>query len=149
MSLAMSRAEREAFLAEVHVGVIGVADHGRAPLAVPIWYGYEPGAEVWVVTGERSRKANLLRSAQRFSLCVQTEAPPYKYVTIEGPIVSIAPADVERHIRPLAHRYLGQKLGDRYVAAAHGEGSEEPSILVRMRPERWLSADFAKAYGSP
>ncbi len=147
MSLAMSPVEREAFLAEVHVGVISVAEHGRAPLAVPIWYGYEPGGEVWVVTGERSRKANLLRSAQRFSLCVQTEAPPYKYASVEGPIVSVGPADVERDLRPLAHRYLGRALGDRYVDSAHGEDSE-PVILVRMRPERWLTADFAKEYGS-
>jgi len=148
MSLAMSRAEREAFLADVHVGVISVAEHGRATLAVPIWYGYEPGGEVRIVTGERSRKVSLLRRAERFSLCVQTEAPPYKYVSIEGPIVAIGPADVERDIRPLAHRYLGHELGDRYVAATHGEGGEEPSILVSMRPERWLTVDFAKEYGS-
>ena len=65
MSLAMSRAEREAFLADVHVGVISVTEPGRAPLALPIWYGYEPGGDVRIVTGERSRKATLLRAAQR------------------------------------------------------------------------------------
>jgi nitroimidazol reductase NimA-like FMN-containing flavoprotein (pyridoxamine 5'-phosphate oxidase superfamily) len=147
MSLAMSRAEREAFLADVHVGMISVTEPGRAPLALPIWYGYELGGEVRIVTGERSRKATLMRAAQRFSLCVQTEVPPYKYVSIEGPIVAIAPADVERDLRPLAHRYLGPELGDRYVSAAHDEGSEG-MVLVHMRPERWLTVDYAKEYGS-
>jgi nitroimidazol reductase NimA-like FMN-containing flavoprotein (pyridoxamine 5'-phosphate oxidase superfamily) len=37
MSLAMTRQERETFLADVHVGVISMADEGRGPLAVPIW----------------------------------------------------------------------------------------------------------------
>ena len=40
MSLAMSRAEREAFLAALHVGVISISESGRGPLTVPIWYAY-------------------------------------------------------------------------------------------------------------
>ena len=55
-SLAMTRAEREAFLAAVHVGVISLADGERGPLTVPIWYGYEPGGELWIVTDRDSRK---------------------------------------------------------------------------------------------
>ena len=33
------------------------------------------------------------------SVCVQTETPPYQYVSVEGPIVAIEPADVERDLR--------------------------------------------------
>jgi len=34
----MTPAEREAFLAEVHVAVVTVADDdGRGPLAIPLW----------------------------------------------------------------------------------------------------------------
>ena len=61
MSLAMSRAEREAFLAETHVAVVSVAQPGRGPLAVPVWYRYEPGGDVRFVTGGRSKKAELIR----------------------------------------------------------------------------------------
>ena len=53
MSLAMSRAEREAFLADVHVGLLGVAESGRGPLVVPIWYAYENG-ELRFVTARTS-----------------------------------------------------------------------------------------------
>jgi PPOX class probable F420-dependent enzyme len=144
MSLAMTRAERERFLAALHVGVLAVAEEGRGPLLAPIWYGYEPGGEVRIVTGRDSRKGRLLARANRFSLCVQTEEPPYRYVSVEGPIVAIEPSDRERDARPLARRYLGPELGDRYMEATDGE---EASVLVRMRPERWLTVDYRKQYG--
>jgi nitroimidazol reductase NimA-like FMN-containing flavoprotein (pyridoxamine 5'-phosphate oxidase superfamily) len=141
MSLTMTKEEREAFLADVHVGIISIADDGRGPLTVPIWYSYEPGGEVRVVTGRKSRKGRLLEQAGRFSLCAQTETPPYKYVTVEGPIVAIEAADVERDRRPLAHRYLGAVVGDRYIESTRGDLG---NVLVRMRPERWLTVDYAK-----
>lgn len=147
MSLAMTKGEREAFLAGLHVGILAVAEEGRGPLAVPIWYAYEPGGEVRVVTAADSRKLALLRRAGRFSLCVQTEEPPYLYVSVEGPVVGVEPASVERDERPLAHRYLGPALGDQYVAATGGEQSRASSVLVRMRPERWFSVDYRKQFG--
>ena len=51
MTLAMTRSEREAFLADVHVGIISIENPGRGPLSVPIWYLYEPGGEIAIVTG--------------------------------------------------------------------------------------------------
>ena len=148
MSLVMSRKEREAFLAEVHVGIISIAEEGRAPLAVPIWYGYSPGGELFVVTERGSRKGRLLEKARRFSLCAQTESPPYRYVSVEGPIVSIAPSQLERDERPLAHRYLGREQGDRYLEATGGAAARAQNVVVRMRPERWLSTDYGKQFGA-
>ena len=143
----MSRAEREAFLAAVRVGVISIADDGRGPLTVPIWYGYEPGGDLWVVTDRDSRKGKLLMKADRFSLCVQTETPPYQYVSVEGPIVTLERAELERHTRVLAHRYLGKEGGDAYVKATGASDESDGSIVVTMRPERWLTVDYRKAYG--
>lgn len=141
MSLAMSKAEREAFLAETHVAVISVADTGRAPLTIPVWYHYEPGGAVRFVTGEASKKTALLRKAGRMSLCVQTETPPYQYLTIEGP-VSIGEPDFERDIRQMAHRYLGEQVGEMYLQMTANERVNP--ILVTLKPEHWLSADFRK-----
>ena len=45
MSMKLTKEEREAFLADLHVCVLGV-NHGDIPLAVPIWYDYEPGGDV-------------------------------------------------------------------------------------------------------
>jgi nitroimidazol reductase NimA-like FMN-containing flavoprotein (pyridoxamine 5'-phosphate oxidase superfamily) len=144
MSLTMTKHEREMFLADVHVGVISIPEPGREPLTVPVWYSYEPGGELRVVTGRTSRKGQLLTRGGRLSLCAQTEAAPYKYVSVEGPIVAIEAANLERDLRPLAHRYLGREMGDQYVDKTRSEHSD--NVLVRMRPQRWLTVDFAKAY---
>jgi len=145
VSLAMSVAERETFLAGVHIGVLGISDgQERGPWLVPIWYGYEPGGLVRIITGRESRKMPALRSAGRCSLCVQTEDPPYRYVTVEGPVVAIEhPVDKEER-RSLAHRYLGPELGEAYVAAT--ADVVEGEVVVSLRPERWLSADFSKQW---
>jgi nitroimidazol reductase NimA-like FMN-containing flavoprotein (pyridoxamine 5'-phosphate oxidase superfamily) len=143
MTFAMTRQEREKFLAELHVGIISIAEDGRGPLTVPVWYAYEPGGELRVLTASASRKGRLLERARRFSLCAQTETPPYRYVSVEGPVVAIAAADVERDLRPLARRYLGAEAGDAYIAATREQHADD--VLIRMRPERWLTADFGKA----
>ena len=56
MSLAMTKAEREAFLAETRVAVISVAEPDRGPLTIPVWYSYEPGGVVRFVTAGTSKK---------------------------------------------------------------------------------------------
>ena len=142
VSLAMTKQEREDFLADLHVGIISIAEEGRGPLTVPIWYSYAPDGEVRVVTGRTSRKARLLQRAGRFSLCAQTETWPYKYVSVEGPVVAIEPADLERDRRLHAHRYFGVQAGDRYIERTRAETVE--NVLVRMRPERWLTLDYGK-----
>ena len=85
----MSAAEREEFLAGVHIGVLSAAagTAGRT-LAVPVWYSYQPGGLLTALTGRRSRKAAAVRAACGFSLCVQDDSPPYRYVSVEGPVVS-------------------------------------------------------------
>lgn len=148
MSLAMTRAEREGFLAEVHVGVLSVAQEGLAPLSVPIWYAYEPGGEVRLVTGRSSRKGLRIAATGRISLCVQTETPPYRYVSVEGPVTGLDEVDLEKDLRPIARRYLGTDLGDRYVAETGGEENRAESMLVRMRPVTWLTVDYRKQFGS-
>ncbi len=148
MSLRMTKAEREEFLADLHVGIISIAEPGRGPLTVPIWYGYEPGGELWIVTEGDSRKGRLLKQVERFSLCAQTEQPPYKYVTVEGPITSITSSELERDERPLAHRYLGVEFGDRYIEATGGTAARANNVLVKMRPERWLSVDYSKEFST-
>src|SRR6266436_1417632 len=126
MSLTMTKEEREAFLADVHVAVISVAEDGHGPLVVPIWYSYEPGGEVRIITGRTSRKGKLLERAGRFSLCVQTGMLPYKYVSVEGPIVAVEAADLERDRRlsfaktssnsvddgPMLSRQAKERLGE-------------------------------------
>ena len=70
MSLTMTVEERETFLAEVHVGVLGVALPDEAPLTVPIWYSYARGGTVNVITGRSSRQGARHRaSGSILALC--------------------------------------------------------------------------------
>ena len=105
MSLAMTKDEREVFLAEVHVAIISIPESGRGPLTLPVWYAFVPDGEFHIWTGGSSRKARLLREAGRFSVCVQQETPPYKYVSAEGPVGTIEYIQLERDLRPLVNRY--------------------------------------------
>jgi PPOX class probable F420-dependent enzyme len=142
VSLSMSQAEREAFLAAVHVGVLTVvAREGRGPLATPVWYSYSPGGPLTLTTGGNSQKARAIAAAGRFSLCAQDEAPPYKYVTVEGPAV-IEPAELTMRT-VIARRYLGVEAGDSWIAA----NPDVDDVMIRMTPEYWQSADFGKAGG--
>jgi nitroimidazol reductase NimA-like FMN-containing flavoprotein (pyridoxamine 5'-phosphate oxidase superfamily) len=140
-SLAMSRAEREAFLAETRVGIVSVVEPGRGPLTVPVWYIYAPGGELRFVTGTKSRKAQLIRQAGRVGFCVQTEQAPYKYVSVEGP-ASFGEPDREKDVRETAIRYLGKQMGEMYLAMI--DADPEPSVLVMVKPQRWYSVDYSK-----
>jgi len=143
-NLSMTRTQREAFLADLHVGVISIDQAGRAPLSVPIWYDFDPEIGVWVITSAESRKGELLEQAMRYSLCAQVETGLYKYVSVEGPIIETRPADREKDNRPMARRYFGVEMGDRYV---EGSGNDSSLVYV-MKPERWLTVDYAKMTGS-
>ena len=138
----MTRPEREAFLADTHVGLLAVATDGRGPLLVPVWYDYTPGGAIRIVTGGTSHKARLIRRTGRASLCVQTETAPYRYVSVEGPATVAGAPDFERDVRPTALRYLGAQLGEAYLALTAGERAA--SVLVTLTPERWLSVDYHK-----
>ena len=136
---AMTTEEREEFLAGMHVGVLAVDEPGRGPHALPIWYLYVDG-EVLIGIEGSSRKAALLRAAGRASLTVQSEAVPYKYVSIEGSVV-LEPAMHDE--LAMATRYLGDELGAWYV---ENNPRTDDSVTIRLRLEHWRTFDFAKLF---
>ncbi|MFJ3922232.1 pyridoxamine 5'-phosphate oxidase family protein [Streptomyces sp. NPDC090022] len=137
----LSEAERQSFLAEPHIGALAVArpDAGRAPLAVPIWYGYEPGGDLWITTGRDSAKAEALARAGRFSLLADRVSPTVRYVSVEGPVVSSEPT-TEEEKRDIASRYLPPEAVGPFLEMAAREHGDQ--LTIRMRPEHWLSADL-------
>jgi hypothetical protein len=142
VTLTMTTDDRESFLAGLHVAVLSVDDPGRGPLAVPVWYSYAPGGTVNVITGGQSVKARLLRAAGRFSLCVQSESMPYRYVSVEGPIAAVDTTVPTDERRALAVRYLGAGGGEAYLASTADQAAG--SVAFRMAPERWRTTDYGK-----
>jgi nitroimidazol reductase NimA-like FMN-containing flavoprotein (pyridoxamine 5'-phosphate oxidase superfamily) len=140
-SWAMGKAERERFLAGIHVGVLSVAmGEGRGPLTVPVWYDYTAGGQVSVITGRSTRKGLAIRAAGRMSLCAQDENPPYRYVSVEGP-VAIEELELDERIA-MARRYLGADGADQYLASSPDPAGE--MMMFRMTPEHWLAVDYSE-----
>ncbi|MGW2558255.1 pyridoxamine 5'-phosphate oxidase family protein [Streptomyces sp. NPDC001514] len=138
--MALTREECEQFLAQPHYAALAVAAGAeRGPLTVPIWYQYEPGGEVWIMTGADSRKYELISAAGRFSLLVDQIEPTIRYVSVEGPMTRTAPGTHEL-LREISARYLPAEKVDGYVDFAEKNHGEQ--VVIHMRPERWLSADL-------
>jgi nitroimidazol reductase NimA-like FMN-containing flavoprotein (pyridoxamine 5'-phosphate oxidase superfamily) len=135
--------DREQFLAEPHIAALSVSDGpGRGPLTVPIWYQYQPGGEVWILTEATSRKARLIEAAGRFTLMVDRVTPTTRYVSVEGPVTrTIAGTDALR--REITERYLPPEQAETYLKLAEAEF--DPEIAIYLRPERWLSSDLGPA----
>ena len=141
----MTESERQEFLAALHVGVLAIERPDGPPLAVPVWYSYEPGGDVEVLTSASSIKGRLAATAGRASLCAQQEELPYKYVSVEGSL-EIVELDAEASkaaVVPMAIRYLGEEMGRKYAATSVGPDD----ILIRLSAERWFSVDYSKPVG--
>lgn len=144
MTTVMSREAREQFLSDLHVGVLSVvrdADTKGSTLSVPIWYRYTPDEGVSVITSTESAKGRALAAAGRYSLAVQDEAVPYKYVSVEGPVTDVRPVDYEADLLPMSVRYLGPEAGTRY-AEEWAASTSSTDRLYTMTPTNWSSADF-------
>lgn len=139
-------------------GVLRRAARGRAqrrqggdrpPHTTPVWYAYEPGGEVTFFTGtqgRRSKKADLVREAGRLSLTVQREDFPYGYVTVEGSVVGEERPPSFEGALAVARRYIPEEQARGFVEAEIGHPAGE-FVLFRVRPDRWLSFDFADEAG--
>lgn len=139
MSLHMTKAERESFLADVRIGVFSVPDGDNEPLSAPIWYLYEPGGDLELSMGPNSRKAKLISVGTRVSLVAQTETAPYKYVSVAGVVTSFGPSADPDFTLKLASRYLGTEMGKGYAAGGNGE-----SVVATVRIDRWMTTDYSK-----
>lgn len=136
----MSQTQKQEFLAALHVGVLSIPQPGKGPLTAPIWYDYEPGGNAWFIIGDESRKALLLQEGACASLCVQNEAPPYAYVSIEGTVSAIE-ACSEETLRRMAVRYLGEARGREYAAGMPVGRAR----VVAIEPRGWLAADLSRS----
>ncbi|MEV6654569.1 pyridoxamine 5'-phosphate oxidase family protein [Streptomyces sp. NPDC051219] len=142
--MALTREEREQFLAEPHIAALAVdaGEEGRAPLTVPIWYQYAPGGDIWIMTGRDSRKGRAIAREGRFCLMADRVEPTVRYVSVEGPVVETVPATREM-LEEISARYLPAEKVDAYVEMAWKDHGEQ--VVIRMRPQRWISSDLGEA----
>lgn len=138
--MALSREERETFLAEPHVAALSVsAGKNRGPMTVPIWYQYTPGGQPWFITGTGSRKHRLIEAAGYLSLMVERVEPTVRYVAVDGAVDRIEDGTDEQLVE-MTRRYLPPEAVEPYLEMARREHG--PSIAVYLKPQHWLSADL-------
>jgi uncharacterized protein len=144
----LTEQEREAFLADLHVATLSVAsDSARPPLTVPIWYHYQPGGNVTFFTrlqGGKTRKVRLIEKTGVLSLSVQKETAPYKFVTIEGTVTKTDHSPTVEQLLAIVGRYLPPEMAQGYVQSEiDGTAEANDLVLYTIRPDRWISFDFA------
>ncbi|BBZ09000.1 pyridoxamine 5'-phosphate oxidase [Mycolicibacterium doricum] len=138
--MALSKEQREQFLAEPHVAALSVsAGSERGPLTVPVWYQYSAGGQPWVLTGAGSRKHRLIEAAGYFSMMVERLEPTVRYVTVDGPVSRIEPG-TDDHLVEVAKRYLPPEAVETYLEMARREHGE--SVVIHLRPQHWISSDL-------
>jgi nitroimidazol reductase NimA-like FMN-containing flavoprotein (pyridoxamine 5'-phosphate oxidase superfamily) len=148
MSPLMPEDERQNFLAGIHVGIFSLAQDAQAPLSLPAWYAYEPGGDLRLFLPPGDPRTPLARRLPRASLCVQDEMPPYRYVTVEGRIVSLVPADREQDYWPLILRYLPEMWAQAYLNYTWPADQDlsQAMLLAHLRPEVWHAVNYHQDY---
>ena len=146
MARPLTKAEREAFLAEPRIGVLSLtSDDERPPLAFPTWYGYQPGGEITYYTHRsepKPRKLRLLREGAVVSLCVQREDRPYKYVTVEGTVIAEDEMPTFEQRFAIVRRYLSEDEAREYIQNEMESGVN--LAMFTIRPDRWAGLDFSE-----
>ena len=92
-----------------------------------------------MLTEAASRKARLIEAAGRFTLMVERVMPTVRYVSVEGPVTRTIP-ETDELLREITERYLPPDKVQAYIDFAKTELTEQ--VVIYMRPERWLTADF-------
>ena len=132
MSLAMSPEERDAFLADLHVGVISIEQAGAAPLTVPIWYDYKPGAGGWI----GADAGGTLPSIRACGRCGVASPRPELGTRDEGGIGR----DWFRWRAPPTFRCGRTRNGDRIDDHSRKSGADSPAISATRRRARKTTA---------
>jgi len=135
----MTEAEALAFLAAdpPHTGKLATTRRDGRPHVAPIWFALDDDGSIVFTTFEESLKGRTLRRDPRAALCVDDEAPPFSFVTVEGTVEIGGDLDELRHwATVIGGRYMGAERAESY-GARNGVAGE---LLCRLRPDRIVSA---------
>ncbi len=134
----MSRQEWHAFLAEgTRTAKLALTRADGQPFVVPVWFALE-GDDLVFTTAASTLKARALARDSRVALCVDLEAPPYAYVSIQGrAVTSDDLSEVRRVATIVGGRYMGGERAEEF-GARNGVPGE---LAVRVTPHRVTALD--------
>jgi PPOX class probable F420-dependent enzyme len=130
----LSRDECLALLrAPVRPALLATVRESGTPHVVPVWYDVDDDGTILFNTGDDTVKGRAIRRTGKVALCVQDEAPPFSFVTVEGDATVIDDVDqVLAWATRIGGRYMGADRADEF-GARNGVPGE---LLVRVTPTR-------------
>lgn len=101
------------------------------PHVAPVWFDIDEDGSIVVMTGEGTVKGRAIRRDRRVGLCVDDEAPPFAFVTMDATATIVDdPDELLRWSIRIAGRYMGSDRAEEY-----GRRNAVPSeLLVRLTP---------------
>jgi hypothetical protein len=115
------------------------------PRVVPMWFHWT-GSEILMGAPPNTPKMKVLTDDAAVALTIDTDAWPYRVLTIRGTIaVEVVDAPFPEY-ESMARRYLGDEGGEQFLAAARQAFSQWTRITIR--PERASLIDFVTTFPS-
>jgi PPOX class probable F420-dependent enzyme len=120
-----------------HTMIVATLRVDGRPHLVPVWYTLD-GDRVVFQTGGDSAKVRHIRRAPAVTLCVDDEALPLAYATIEGAAEIVDdPDEVFHWTERIGARYLGEDKAKAYARRNVGPGD----VLIRVTPVKLAGFD--------
>lgn len=133
MAHAMTRDEIFAFIQDMpRTGHLATVRADGRPHVATIWIAVDSEREEIVFnTGADTVKGRNLARTGYAALAIDDPAPPFSFVTLEGPVTIVTdPAEVRRWASVLGGRYMGEERAEEYGARNGVEGE----WLCRLSP---------------
>ena len=109
-------------------------------LLSPVWHEWYAGG-FSVVLSAGGINARLVERDPRVSIVVYEDGPPYAGVELRGE-AQLSTEGGRDTLRRIANRYLGEREGQAYVAAATWD-----DVVLRLEPGHLRVWDFVDEYG--
>ena len=103
------------------------------PRVVPIWFHWD-GQNVVVASPPRAPKLKVLGSRPQVAVTIDTDARPYRVLSIRGRAETDMLDDVAPEYAAAAERYMGEQQGRAWVAQLRGQRMGR----IRIVPE-WVN----------
>ena len=99
-----------------------------SPQVTPVWIDYD-GSNILVNTARGRVKDRNLRREPRVAISLLDPDNPYRYLGVQGRVVSMTEQGADAHIDKMAKKYLNK---DTYPFRASGE----VRVIVTIKPEK-------------
>ncbi len=139
MSRPMTEQERDRFLGEPHVAFLDDPDGTRFTNTAPLFYDYEPGQTLSLLTWNRDRTARSGPTTALdgiVSLTVWREECPRNYVAVEGRVVRRSERPSAEEVFSIARRY-SDDVEARSFTEMVLECPDTDLVVFTVQPERW------------